>query len=141
MSASPDVYHPLPGTVEQGGISVGSVRAQEGAGAARRKSVNFKMQGERPPVVFRYPSEELVEVLQEEKRESSVEEDDGEDEEWWWHGWEEPLEESESESEHDGSEDERERTGPAKVAGQDVMQGLEGGDLSRWLVAIQEEEH
>ncbi|EIW59701.1 uncharacterized protein TRAVEDRAFT_28743 [Trametes versicolor FP-101664 SS1] len=130
--AEPGVYR-APSRTLEGGISA---RSQ----SAARKSVVFP-KTERPQVVFRYPSEELVEVLHEEKREGSVEEEDEDDEEWWWHGWEEPLEESDSESA--AEEEQRGRTLEAKTTagGADAMQGVVDQDgLSRWLVAIQEEE-
>lgn len=131
LYAEPGVYR-APSRTLEGGISA---RAQ----SAARKSVVFP-KTERPQVVFRYPSEELVEVLHEEKREGSVEEEDEDDEEWWWHGWEEPLEESDSDSDA-AEEEERGRAREAKIGGTDAMQGVVDQDgVPRWLVAIQEEQ-
>ena len=117
----PAVYEAQPGTIEEGGIVAGS---GSGAGSAhghehghehersesggRRKSVNFAVE-EKPQVVFRYPSEELVGAM---SGGAGVEESE-EDEEWWWQGWEEMCvdgqeqqkEQQEHQYQHDGQKD------------------------------------
>lgn len=100
LSSSPpavSVYQPQPHTLENGGLSEAAARPGSGA----RKSVNFAA-GERPQVVFRYPSEDLVGAFLGEKAEEGVADDDeggsgsgsgeedDDDDDWWWHGWEEP---------------------------------------------------
>ncbi|KAI0632032.1 hypothetical protein C8Q77DRAFT_1074137 [Trametes polyzona] len=141
VHSEPGVYRAQPGTLEKGGLSAASARSVSGA----RKSVVFPPE-ERPQVVFRYPSEDLVETFHEEKREGSVEDgEEGKDEEWWWHGWEEPLEELEAEAQQEQEEEERGRARDVKMAaGQDgeaAMRGAGSDGLSRWLVSIQEEDH
>ncbi|KAH9924281.1 uncharacterized protein BXZ73DRAFT_103571 [Epithele typhae] len=76
-ASTPQVYAAPPSTLEKGAASsTTEAGAQERPGSGSRKSVNFAGT-ERPSVVFRYPSEDLV---------------GEEDEEWWWHGWEESME-------------------------------------------------
>ncbi|KAI0755156.1 hypothetical protein C8Q80DRAFT_415526 [Daedaleopsis nitida] len=124
----PAVYEAQSRTLEQGGISETSARAHTGSGSGagsssgssgsdpRRggaKSVNFAA-GERPQVVFRYPSEELVGAFLYEKQavadsdESDVATrpdaaDEEEDAEWWWRGWEE-MREDEDDGQEDGDD-------------------------------------
>ena len=83
----PAVYEAQPSTVEQGAIS----ESTERPGSGSRKSVNFAG-AERPRVVFRYPSEDLVlgEIPLFEEDEPCG--DAVEDDEWWWQGWEEMAE-------------------------------------------------
>ncbi|KAH9846118.1 hypothetical protein C2E23DRAFT_891182 [Lenzites betulinus] len=92
LLSEPGVYRAQARTLEDGiSGSADSARASPGG----RKSVVFPPT-ERPQVVFRYPSEELVGAFREEREEH----EEGEsDEEWWWRGWEEPLAELESEEE------------------------------------------
>ena len=76
-----------PSTVEAGAISGSAERS----GSGTRKSVNFAG-AERPRVVFRYPSEEVVlmENLALDPDARSPDAEDADDE-WWWRGWEEPT--------------------------------------------------
>ena len=119
----PAVYEAQPGTIEEGGIVAGS---GSGAGSAhghehghersesggRRKSVNFAVE-EKPQVVFRYPSEELVDAMSGGAGAGAGVEESEEDEEWWWQGWEEMCvdgqqqqkEQKENQHQHDGQKD------------------------------------
>ena len=118
----PAVYEAQPGTIEEGGIVAGS---GSGAGSAhghghersesggRRKSVNFAVE-EKPQVVFRYPSEELVGAM---SGGAGVEESE-EDEEWWWQGWEEMCvdepEQQQQQQQQDGQKGQRAAEGQGK---------------------------
>ena len=94
QQSQPAVFEAPPQTLEKGGISAGTAARSRSGG---RKSVNFAA-GERPQVVFRYPSEELVGSFLEEKTEDpeAQKDEEGEDE-WWWQGWEETCEEESTE--------------------------------------------
>ncbi|KAH9889847.1 hypothetical protein C8Q73DRAFT_747611 [Cubamyces lactineus] len=145
LLAEPGVYRGQPGTVEKGGLSSSQESARPGSGA--RKSVVFPSE-ERPQVVFRYPSEELVEAFKGEfhERWAEAQSEDGgvdansEDEEWWWHGWEEPLEELEAEMRWAEDEEERGRARGEKMVGVEGQREFDEEDTSaRWLGSIQEE--
>ena len=135
----PAVYEAPANTVEQGAISMSSGAVSTGGGgnsksgvvgspSQSRKAVNFGADSERPRVVFRYPSEELVlmEGLRKLAADSDrtaggdADEDEEEgDDEWWWHGWEEPTEELELELEEDREGEEEVRPGPEGEEGTD----------------------
>ncbi|KAI0352665.1 hypothetical protein OH77DRAFT_779035 [Trametes cingulata] len=69
----PGVYEAPARTLEKGGIAHGQGGQRSGSGSGRRKSVVFPEE-ERPQVVFRYPSEDLVGAFlgeYEEKREGA----------------------------------------------------------------------
>ncbi|TBU38182.1 hypothetical protein BD309DRAFT_874894 [Dichomitus squalens] len=102
QSSQPAVFEALPRTLEKGGISA-SVGTAARSRSGGRKSVNFAG-GERPQVVFRYPSEEAVGSLLGEETEAEPERGHGEEgeEEWWWQGWEEAREESAGEKGGEG---------------------------------------
>ncbi|KAJ8473626.1 hypothetical protein ONZ51_g7748 [Trametes cubensis] len=118
LHSEPGVYREQSRTLEKGGLSHSQESTRPGSGA--RKSVVFPSE-ERPQVVFRYPSEELVEAFKGDFHERWAEaqsqdggagagaEVDSEDDEWWWHGWEEPLEELEAEMRWVEEEEERGR--------------------------------
>lgn len=132
------VYEPMPRTLEQGGISAAASHSHRdssslssssslGSGSragGRRKSVNFA-EGERPLVVFRYPSEQLVGVFLGEKHQERQRQAEGEkpseQEEWWWRGWEEMREELGLE---DGDEDEEEEEEERVVSVLDTSRAL-----------------
>ncbi|KAI0714033.1 hypothetical protein C8T65DRAFT_158238 [Cerioporus squamosus] len=113
LAPRPAVYEAQPQTIEKGGIAHADSASERSESGGRRKSVNFPPE-ERPHVVFRYPSEDLVGAFLGEKVEGGeavVESED--DEEWWWQGWEETCEDD-SEGEGDAvgevAESEREET-------------------------------
>ncbi|KAI9058167.1 hypothetical protein FKP32DRAFT_1614688 [Trametes sanguinea] len=141
LHSQPAIFHAPQRALEtEGGIE----RSQEStgrSGSGGRKSVVFPEE-ERPQVVYRYPSEDLVGAFMgeyQEKQESSSTcgEEDEDGDEWWWHGWEEPLEELEAEylqEEHE--EEERGRPRGEKMVGVEDEE-----PIPMWLAAIQEESY
>ncbi|KAI1793267.1 hypothetical protein LXA43DRAFT_233316 [Ganoderma leucocontextum] len=101
LQARPTVFEAPPQTLEKGGISEEAARSRSGS----RKSVNFAA-GERPQVVFRYPSADLF--LGEEMHAGAGDPGNGNSEEdeseWWWQGWEEVRESLEEQEEADSGE-------------------------------------
>lgn len=97
----PSVFEAPPKTLEKGGISEAASRSRSGS----RKSVNFAA-GQRPQVVFRYPSEDLFLAEEMDAGAGDPENAAGEEDEddWWWQGWEEVCEDSEEQVQTDGGE-------------------------------------
>lgn len=97
----PSVFEAPPKTLEKGGISEVASRSRSGS----RKSVNFAA-GQRPQVVFRYPSEDLFLAEEMDAGAGDPENAAGEEDEddWWWQGWEEVREDSEEQVQTDGGE-------------------------------------
>lgn len=97
----PIVFEAPPQTLEKGGISDAPPRSRSGS----RKSVNFAA-GERPQVVFRYPSEDLFLTEDMSAGAENPEHASGEEneEDWWWQGWEEVREDEEEQEQADGGE-------------------------------------
>ena len=94
----PIVFEAPSQMLEKGGISDAPSRSRSGS----RKSVNFAA-GERPQVVFRYPSEDLFSAKGVDAGAEDPENaNDEEDEEWWWHGGEEVREASEEQEQAGG---------------------------------------
>ena len=93
FAPQPAVYEARPATVESGALGADAEAERPRSRSGARKSVNFAAAADRPRVVFRYPSEDLVlgEI-------PLFEEDEpcgdaaAEDDEWWWQGWEEMAE-------------------------------------------------
>ncbi|KAI0333773.1 hypothetical protein GY45DRAFT_236905 [Cubamyces sp. BRFM 1775] len=148
LHAEPGVYREQSCTLEKGGLSPSQESPRPGSGG--RKSVVFPSE-ERPQVVFRYPSEELVEAFKGEYHERWAEAQsqdgaavgadlDSDDDEWWWHGWEEPLEELEAEM-REAEDEERGRARGEKMVGVvDAQCEFDEEDTSPgWLGPIQEE--
>ncbi|KAI8986213.1 hypothetical protein BD414DRAFT_53012 [Trametes punicea] len=135
LHSQPGVYQGQPRTLEKGSISQESARS----GSGGRKSVVFPSE-ERPQVVYRYPSEDLLGAFLgecQESQESVPEVYDEEDGEWWWHGWEEPLEELEAELSDE--EEERGRPRGEKMVSVEVKGEDDEAAIPRWLAAIEEE--
>ena len=97
----PSVFEAPPKTLEKGGISEVASRSRSGS----RKSVNFAA-GQRPQVVFRYPSEDLFLAEEMDAGAGDPENAAGEEDEddWWWQGWEEVREDSGEQVQTDGGE-------------------------------------
>ncbi|KAL7280080.1 hypothetical protein ACG7TL_006495 [Trametes sanguinea] len=148
LHSQPAVFHAPQRALETEGGIEHSQESNGRSGSSGRKSVVFPEE-ERPQVVYRYPSEDLIGAFvgeYQEKRESasaSGDEDEDGEEEWWWHGWEEPLEELEgeySDEEHvEHEEEEEEERGRPRG---EKMVGVEDEEpIPMWLAAIQEESY